>query len=1072
MKIKRFFVVLIAAAMMLCSAVPTAFADDIRKPSGDYTARVDYANNSNDLYNSHFYINDGGKEYVAYCFNKSKLINHTVTNHFGKIPNATNAEMEKYAGTGKTNSALRDNVLKVVYNGYPNNAAGIQGKYGLTDNQFRGVTQAAVWYFTDGTSLKDALRSMVVKNCADQFYSRWHIDTNFGGTIVGDSIREDIQNAYNDLIQGKGANPPAGYQLDIYINKNSNGQNLLSTHGSDSVTPTDVTINFQAKKSVSNGDLKDKAFTFKLTAVDNAPMPESATAQNDASGNVKFGDITFNKTGTYKYTISEVKGENAAYEYDTATYNVTVTVTENNGTLSAKAVYTDASGNQVNEPTFTNSVKKKDIKVNKEWADGASGEEAKVVLVKNGKDTDKTLTLTSQNGWHDTFEDLDVYDENGNEIKYTVREIADNYDVNITYNDDGSVTVSNSPSKDKTSLTVNKSWADGVSGESAVITLVKDGSEIDKTITLDDSNNWTGKFSDLEKYGADGHLIKYTVVEKTNNYTVTYQKNEDGSITVTNGPNTDKTSVKVRKDWADGASGESATVVLVRNGEETIQTLTLNEGNNWTGTFENLPKKDNNGNDYTYTVKEIESNYDVTYSTDGDTLVVTNKPSTEKTKVYVDKKWAEGASGESAVIELYSNGQPTGNTTTLNEGNNWEGVFEDLDKYDKAGKEIKYTVVENTTNYNVTISGPVKTEDGIKYTVTNAPKTSQETTRVSVRKIWEGKTGEKATVQLLANGSVKDTVELNESNQWSHTFDNLPKKDSDGKDIVYTVSEIAQPGYTTSITGSAENGFTITNTWNTTPVTDRTSVNVQKKWAGRTGEKAVIHLFADGTEIQSVELNESNDWHHTFSNLPKYNASGVQIVYTITEDEQEGFVSSIIGSAESGFIVTNTENTTIRGNKTKVHVEKKWVGTEGSYATVHLLANGQVVQTVELTEDNNWEYEFSELPTVDEETGDPIVYTVSEDQQQGYTTTIKGSAAEGFVITNAKSGTRGDNGRVVNGGSNGGTKVRNNGGEKPAIRPAYGPKTGDSSDIALYLFLIAGAAAAAAVVHHSRKRDA
>ena len=129
------------------------------------------------------------------------------------------------------------------------------------------------------------------------------------------------------------------------------------------------------------------------------------------------------------------------------------------------------------------------------------------------------------------------------------------------------------------------------------------------------------------------------------------------------------------------------------------------------------------------------------------------------------------------------------------------------------------------------------------------------------------------------------------------------------------------------------------------------------------------------------------------------------IEYTVEEVEIEGYESSIAGSATLGFVITNTEeDTPIEPETTKVSVEKKWIGTVGENVTVNLLANGKKVKDVVLSSANDWKHTFTDLPTVD---GDDkaIEYTVEEVEIEGYESSIAGSAALGFVITNTEEDT-------------------------------------------------------------------
>jgi hypothetical protein len=159
-----------------------------------------------------------------------------------------------------------------------------------------------------------------------------------------------------------------------------------------------------------------------------------------------------------------------------------------------------------------------DIPVEKKWADGASGEEAVIVLVKNGKETEKTLTLTEKNSWKGSFDNLPKYDEDGNEIEYTVDEETSNYDYEVESDGNGGYVVTNSPSSETVEVPVEKKWADGASGEEAVIVLVKNGEETDQTLTLTEENSWKGSFTNLPKYDGTGTENSYTVTEKTSTY--------------------------------------------------------------------------------------------------------------------------------------------------------------------------------------------------------------------------------------------------------------------------------------------------------------------------------------------------------------------------------------------------------------------------------------------------------------------------------------------------------------------------------------------------------------------------
>ena len=87
--------------------------------------------------------------------------------------------------------------------------------------------------------------------------------------------------------------------------------------------PVDVEFNFT--KRLEGRELKANEFSFVLKDSEGKTLE---TVSNDASGNVKFSKLEFNKNqeGVHNYTVEEVKGSDATVTYDTMKANVTVTV--------------------------------------------------------------------------------------------------------------------------------------------------------------------------------------------------------------------------------------------------------------------------------------------------------------------------------------------------------------------------------------------------------------------------------------------------------------------------------------------------------------------------------------------------------------------------------------------------------------------------------------------------------------------------------------------------------------------------------------------------------------------------
>ena len=289
------------------------------------------------------------------------------------------------------------------------------------------------------------------------------------------------------------------------------------------------------------------------------------------------------------------------------------------------------------------------------------------------------------------------------------------------------------------------------------------------------------------------------------------------------------------------------------------------------------------------------------YDDVGGTITVKDK--LNKVSVSVTKKWV-GKGGTAAKIHLYA-GDTEVDSVTLNTGNNWKHTFAGLEKY-KDGKEIKYTIKEDAiANYKTDISGDAASG----FTVKN---TNTEKVTVPVEKKWVGKSTNKVEVKLLADGTEKGSADLTAADSWKHEFKNLPKYDSaDGHEIVYTIKEVKISGYNTVISGTAKDGFTITNT-----IIGKVSVPVTKKWVGTPADSITVNLYANGNKVDSKKITKNDNWRYIFKDLEKYK-DGKEIKYTIDEEKVAGYTTSIAGDSQVGYTITNTKNTPNIPNKPK-----------------------------------------------------------------------------------------------------------------------------------------------------------
>lgn len=125
----------------------------------------------------------------------------------------------------------------------------------------------------------------------------------------------------------------------------SDGKTANGIRFDNTYNPKGVGCTLGGVKTIINADTatnripQDGEFTFELTSHDGAPMPEGSkdgvkTVANTGTG-FTFGRMDYDKPGTYVYTVTEQAGRDPTIGYSTQAYDVTVTVTDQGGMLSA-----------------------------------------------------------------------------------------------------------------------------------------------------------------------------------------------------------------------------------------------------------------------------------------------------------------------------------------------------------------------------------------------------------------------------------------------------------------------------------------------------------------------------------------------------------------------------------------------------------------------------------------------------------------------------------------------------------------------------------------------------------------
>ncbi len=712
-----------------------------------------------------------------------------------------------------------------------------------------------------------------------------------------------------------------------------------------------------------------------------------------------------------------------------------------------------------------------DISGTKTWNDNAdeleNRPESITVQVKNGEEIVQKQEVTSEDGWNYTFSDLEKVDADGEEIEYTIAEVAvEGYETTIN---DYDITNTRTGEVNFSGI---KTWKDDNSEDrpgSIIVELLANEEKVaEQEVTEDENGQWIYEFNELPKYDTKGEEIDYSIQEisvdgyeaTVNNHnienlrvgttevevsklwqdeddsdrpnTITINllqngdfyaehevtKENDWKLTITDLPQydeegkayaytvtehdvpgyaayidgfevtntrTDVKTIEISKSWLDYDSEErpaSIEVELYRSiidGDlESVDIYAVTAADDWLLEVEELPAFDSDGKAYTYEIKEKEVDG---YETSVNGFELTNLRVGE-TEVEGTKTWLDDDSEnrpESITVQLFANGEETNETAEVTAATDWKYEFTNLDKYDDQGKEIVYTVDEEA------VAGYEKSLDGNDITNLRVG-----TTEVSGGKTWvevdEQYRPDSITVQLLANGEWEETVETSAETDWTYEFTDLNKYDKDGKEIDYTVEEINVPaGYESDI-----DGYDITNTQKST------SVSGEKTWKDDNSEerpKSIkVELLANGEKEDSIEVTAENNWTYEFTDLPEYDKDGVAIAYSVDEIAVDGYETTINGNN-----ITN-----VRTGSTSVDVEKVWENDKAENRpdniTVDLLQNDKVIDAVEITSEDDWTHQFTDLPAYDEN-GVAYDYTIEEHDVEGYESTIE-STDSGYTITN------------------------------------------------------------------------
>ncbi|ORO54602.1 adhesin [Streptococcus oralis subsp. oralis] len=490
----------------------------------------------------------------------------------------------------------------------------------------------------------------------------------------------------------------------------------------------------------------------------------------------------------------------------------------------------------------------------------------------------------------------------------------------VSYDDEKAFENTYTPAK--TEVSVKKVWKDennqdGKRPSSVTVKLLADGQDTGKTLELNAANNWAGSFTNLDA-DKGGTPIKYTVVEVTvAGYTSEVTGDAASGFTITNSYSPETVDVKATKNWddannQDGKRPTKITINLLADGQKVdSKEVQAAADGTWTVEFTKLAKY-KAGKEIKYTVtEEAVAEYESTITD----FTITNKYAPKAidykvTKVWNDANNQDGKRPESVTVQLYKkvgDADPVaveGKKLTLTakdktDANTWVASFTNLPQYE-AGKEITYSIkeVDVPAGYEASVTGQVVTN-------THTP----ETVVLSGTKVWkdnnnqDGKRADKVKVQILNGDKVVQEIEVSEATGWKFESKALPKYEN-GKEIKYTVKEVAVKEYTSTVTTDKDGKYTVTNTH----APEKTSVKGHKIWKDEENKDGIrpasitVKLLADGKETgQTATVSETSGWTYEFTGLDRYQ-EGKEIAYTVEEvNVPDGYTASV-----EGYNITNT----------------------------------------------------------------------------------------------------------------------------------------------------------------------
>lgn len=771
---------------------------------------------------------------------------------------------------------------------------------------------------------------------------------------TGITVAKEWRGDHNEVYETRPASTSTRYdwEVTLIVQRSINGGvtwdltpvETVILHGTDAESQKSVAVS-GLPAFIFDADGKLQPCTYRVQELQSAETTVAGTERQP----LDEGDI-FHGSYTVSYSDDGLTAINTLNTTDFRAEKVWNDEEQTHSDVTLELKYLKEGGNPENPADYESFVPAAQVHLGAEKAEENPGD----------------LLYYAEDDWTAVWKDVPLYvvgSELDDDTDHTIYKVFETVTGDYIIENEmagNTVTITNTPS---VTPSVTKHWL-GVSDTQEVTvelyrkTAVNETPEQADTAVLTAATNWSYTFDPQPKYDSAGNAYEYWVVEtliggqdaaqaaETGGYAISYDGDAESGFHIYNHK---LETIYVIKDWADVSDIENRPPNL----DLTLKRTTVanpseddwqpvdgaayvweRNGNQWRTSFTGLPKYDIvSGEEYTYLVTEtVPEGYEHEILSSGSNTFHFKNTRSEQIDIPVQKVWVDnnnklGYRPDAIIVELYANGQPTGQILELKSGpiqnfrnfltgsdTVWSGAFKDQPKYDDTGTLIEYSVVEtsdsehyqisygeeqngtqviaNTANGNLTVTkhvtGSGDPDEKFHFTVTLSDQS------------MNGIYGE----MTFRNGVAEFTLSHGESK----TATDLPAG------ITYSVveQEANQGAYTT--TGSGETGTIQPGDIAQVAFTNdlsRISIDVSKVWQdnndqdGKRPDEIAVRLLADGDETgKTLLLSEDNNWAGSFTDLDEYKA-GRKIVYTVEEVSVDDYETLISGDMETGFTITN-----------------------------------------------------------------------------------------------------------------------------------------------------------------------